>query len=82
MNCHDRIDLQQQLTANRVGFEIAETQGWQLMKDGIMFRPGTEIAKICADVMVIGDDHTSYPPVVLQCAHSPYSESAADLGGP
>ena len=82
-----QIDLQQQLTANkRLDFEIARLKNCgQLMKDGIMFRPGTEMAKICADVMVIGKNaitphvHTIPVPSIPE---SPYSESAADLGGP
>ena len=82
-----QIDLQQQLTANkRLDFEIARLKNCgQLMKDGIMFRPGTEMAKICADVMVIGKNaitphvHTIPVPSVPEL---PYSESAADLGGP
>ena len=82
-----QIDLQQQLTANkRLDFEIARLKNCgQLMKDGIMFRPGTEMAKICADVMVMGKNaitphvHTIPSP---STSESRVSERAADLGGP
>ena len=50
-----QIALQQQLTANkRLDFELArlKTCG-NLMKEGIMFTPGTEMAKLCADVTVM-----------------------------
>ena len=50
-----QIALQQQLTANkRLDFELArlKTCG-NLMKEGILFTPGTEMAKLCADVTVM-----------------------------
>ena len=50
-----QIKLQQQLTANkRLDFELArlKTCG-NLMKEGIMFTPGTEMSKLCADVTVM-----------------------------
>ena len=50
-----QIELQQQLTANkRLDFELArlKTCG-NLMKEGILFTPGTEMAKLCADVTVM-----------------------------
>src|SRR5210317_2483539 len=50
-----QIALQQQLTANkRLDFELARLKNCgNLMKEGIMFTPGTEMAKICADVTVM-----------------------------
>ena len=50
-----QVELQQQLTANkRLDFELArlKTCG-NLMKEGIFFTPGTEMAKLCADVTVM-----------------------------
>ena len=50
-----QISLQKQLTANkRLDFELARLKNCgNLMKEGIMFTPGTEMAKICADVTVM-----------------------------
>jgi len=50
-----QIALQQQLTANkRLDFELARLKNCgNLMKEGIMFTPGTEMAKLCADVTVM-----------------------------
>src|SRR5210317_1214420 len=50
-----QIAFQQQLTANkRLDFELARLKNCgNLMKEGIMFTPGTEMAKICADVTVM-----------------------------
>ena len=50
-----QIALQQQLTANkRLDFELARLKNCgELMQKGILFRPGTEMAKICSDVMVM-----------------------------
>ena len=50
-----QIKLQEQLTANkRLDFELARLKNCgNLMKEGIMFTPGTEMAKICADVTVM-----------------------------
>ena len=81
------IQLMQQAHANkRLDFEIARLKNCgELMQKGIMFRPGTEMAKICADVMVIGKNaitphrHTIPSP---STSESRVSESAADLGGP
>ena len=80
--------LQQQLTANkRLDFEIARLKNCgELIKAGIMFRPGTRYAAICQDVMV-----TNPGGVIPQHVHSipspsvsesRGSESAAVLGGP
>ena len=81
------IRLMQQAHANkRLDFEIARLKNCgELMKAGIMFRPGTEMAKICADVMVVGKNvitpHTHSIPSP-SVSESRVSESAADLGGP
>ena len=81
------IKLMQQAHANkRLDFEIARLKNCgELMKAGIMFRPGTEMAKICADVMVVGKNvitpHTHSIPSP-SVSESRVSESAADLGGP
>jgi len=50
-----QIGLQQQIHANkRLDFEIARLKNCgELMKAGIMFRPGTKYAAICADVVVM-----------------------------
>ena len=50
-----QIALQKQVTANkRLDFEIARLKNCgELMKAGIIFKPGTEYAKVCADVMLI-----------------------------
>ena len=49
------INLMNQATANkRLDFEIARLKNCgELMKAGIIFKPGTEYAKVCADVMLI-----------------------------
>ena len=49
------INLMNQAVANkRLDFEIARLKNCgELMKAGIIFRPGTEYAKVCADVMLI-----------------------------
>mgnify|MGYP005712625967 CR=1 FL=1 len=49
------IALMQQNVANkRLDFEIARLKNCgELMKAGIIFKPGTEYAKVCADVMLI-----------------------------
>ena len=81
------IQLMQQAHANkRLDFEIARLKNCgELMKAGIMFRPGTEMAKICADVMVVGKNvitpHTHSIPSP-STSESRVSESAADLGAP
>ena len=65
-----QIALQQQVTANkRLDFEIARLKNCgELMKAGIIFKPGTEYAKVCADVMLINPpgvvaNHTHEIPV-------------------
>ena len=64
------IALMQQATANkRLDFEIARLKNCgELMKAGIIFKPGTEYAKVCADVMLINPagvvaNHTHEIPV-------------------
>ena len=49
------IKLMNQAVANkRLDFEIARLKNCgELMKAGIIFKPGTEYAKVCADVMLI-----------------------------
>ena len=81
------IQLMQQQHANkRLDFEIARLKNCgELMQRGIMFRPGTEMAKVCADVMVMNKNaiaphiHSIPSP---STSESRVSESAADLGGP
>ena len=81
------IQLMQQAHANkRLDFEIARLKNCgELMQKGIMFRPGTEMAKVCADVMVVNKNaiaphhHSILSPSVSE---SRVSESAADLGAP
>ncbi len=81
------IQLMQQAHANkRLDFEIARLKNCgELMQRGIMFRPGTEMAKICADVMVVGKNtitphrHSIPSPSVSE---SRGSSNAALLGGP
>ena len=60
------IALMQQNTANkRLDFEIARLKNCgELMKAGIIFRPGTEYAKVCADVVLINP-----PGVVAEHTH-------------
>ena len=91
-----QIALQQQLTANkRLDFEIARLKNCgELMQRGIMFRPGTEMAKICADVLVVGKNtvppHRHSIPQVRPITSSSstvmpelqHSSDAAHLGGP
>ena len=81
------IALMQQAAANkRLDFEIARLKNCgELLKAGIMFKPGTKYAKVCADVVVVGKNaitphrHTIPAPSERE---SPYSENAADLGAP
>ena len=87
-----QIALQQQLTANkRLDFEIARLKNCgELMKAGIYFRPGTQYARICADVIVtnpggvIPPHRHTIPSASRQSATplSPGSDPAALLGGP
>ncbi len=75
-----QIAYTQQLSANkRLDFEIARLKNCgELMKAGIMFRPGTKMAKICADVMVVGKN--TITPHVHEIPR-PVSRDAKDLGG-
>ena len=81
------IQLMQQAHANkRLDFEIARLKNCgELMQRGIMFRPGTEMAKICADVMVVNKNtiapHTHSIPSP-SASESRGSSDAALLGGP
>ena len=87
-----QIALQQQLTANkRLDFEIARLKNCgELMKAGIYFRPGTQYARICADVVVtnpggvIPPHRHTIPSASRQSATplSPDSDPSALLGGP
>ena len=46
--------MNQAVANKRLDFEIARLKNCgELMKAGIIFRPGTEYAKVCADVMLI-----------------------------
>jgi len=77
-----QIALQQQVTANkRLDFEIARLKNCgELMKAGIIFKPGTEYAKVCADVVLINP-----PGVVANHTHEinnnfpPANGGAGDL---
>jgi hypothetical protein len=78
--------MQQQHANKRLDFEIARLKNCgELMQRGIMFRPGTEMAKVCADVMVMNKNaiaphvHSIPSP---STSSKRVSESAADLGGP
>jgi len=82
-----QIAMQEQLTANkRLDFEIARLKNCgELIKAGIMFKPGTPYSAICQDVMV--KDVTFITPHVHSIpspstSESRVSGSAADLGGP
>ena len=90
-----QIGLQQQLTANkRLDFEIARLKNCgELMKNGIMFRPGTKYAAICQDVMVFNRNviapHAHPIPKVTSSVgeqsavpSQPGSSDAAQLGVP
>ena len=81
------IQLMQQAHANkRLDFEIARLKNCgELMQKGIMFRPGTEMAKVCADVMVVNKNAIAphhHPILSPSVSESRVSESAADLGAP
>ena len=78
--------MQQQAANKRLDFEIARLKNCgELLKAGIMFKPGTKYAKVCADVVVLGKNfitphrHTIPAPSRREL---PYSENAADLGAP
>ena len=75
------INLMNQTVANkRLDFEIARLKNCgELMKAGIIFKPGTEYAKVCADVMLINP-----PGVVANHTHEittkpPISKDASAL---
>ena len=82
-----QIAMQQQLTANkRLDFEIARLKNCgELLKAGIQFRPGTQYAAICQDVMV---NNVTYINPHVHSIPSPStsesrgSEPSALLGGP
>ena len=81
------IDHMIQATANkRLDFEIARLKNCgELMQRGIRFAPGTRYASICADVQVVGKNYITphrHSIPVPSARELPYSESAADLGGP
>ena len=78
--------MQQQHANKRLDFEIARLKNCgELLQRGIMFRPGTEMAKVCADVMVMNKNaiaphvHSIPSPSVSE---SRGSSDAALLGGP
>jgi len=78
--------MKQQAANKRLDFEIARLKNCgELMKAGIMFKPGTKYAKVCADVVVHNVNyikpHVHTIPAPSK-SESPYSESAADLGAP
>ncbi len=83
-----QIALQQQLTANkRLDFEIARLKNCgELMRAGIMFKPGTKYSAICADVMVMNKNaiaphrHPISRPSSSATSVSPVSVRAEDLG--
>ena len=90
-----QIGLQQQIHANkRLDFEIARLKNCgELMKAGIMFRPGSKYAAICADVIVMNKNaiaphaHSIPKPTSSLGAQSvvpsqPGSSDAAQLGAP
>ena len=76
------IALMNQTVANkRLDFEIARLKNCgELMKAGIIFKPGTEYAKVCADVVLINP-----PGVVANHTHEinnnfpPANGNASDL---
>ena len=78
--------MQQQHANKRLDFEIARLKNCgELMQRGIMFRPGTEMAKVCADVVVMNKNaiaphvHSIPSP---SASESRGSSNAALLGGP
>ena len=90
-----QIKLQEQLTANkRLDFEIARLKNCgELLKAGIRFKPGTQYAKICADVEVQGVTYikphvhkipstSSSSPSQREALQSLDSDPAALLGAP
>ena len=90
-----QIELNTQLTANkRLDFEIARLKNCgELLKAGIRFKPGTQYAKICADVEVSGVNFmvphvhkipstSSSSPSQREALQSLDSDPAALLGAP
>ena len=78
--------MQQQHANKRLDFEIARLKNCgELMQRGIMFRPGTKMAKVCADVIVM-NKNTIAPHVHSipspSASESRGSSNAALLGGP
>ena len=71
------IDFMRQNTANkRLDFEIARLKNCgELMKAGIYFKPGSQYAKICADVIVNNPPGHTHPHV-----HAIPSVSSSVLG--
>ena len=64
-NTHDAA-VQQNTANKRLDFEIARLKNCgELMKLGIIFKPNTEYAKVCSDVMLINP-----PGVVAQHTHT------------
>ncbi len=79
------IQLMQQAHANkRLDFEIARLKNCgELMQKGIMFRPGTEMAKICADVMVVNKNAIApHVHTIPPASRQPVSRKAETLGPP
>ena len=87
------INLMNQAVANkRLDFEIARLKNCgELMKAGIIFRPGTEYAKVCADVMLINPpgvvaNHThtitpNPPPVKIEVNGTAEDLKTISIGG-
>ena len=54
--------MNQQAANKRLDFEIARLKNCgELMKAGIYFKPGTEYAKVCADVIVNNPPGHTHP---------------------
>ena len=88
-------DMQRQLIANkRLDFEIARLKNCgELMKAGIMFKPGSKYYAVCSDVLVMNVNHIPQHNHLLQQLPTtsssssevlsvPESSSSDDLGGP
>ena len=87
------INLMNQAVANkRLDFEIARLKNCgELMKAGIIFRPGTEYAKVCADVILINPpgvvaNHThtitpNPPPVKIEVNGTSKDLKTISIGG-
>ena len=81
------IQLMQQAHANkRLDFEIARLKNCgELMQKGIFFKPGTEMAKVCADVVVVNKTHIAPHTHSIpspSASESRESESSAESGAP